>query len=75
MHLQSKRIAHMLIGTALKFFLVVTFFADPSREVFYYGPFTDEEACYRWDYLVKDGAHYVGTCKLLDPATVPRSFT
>jgi hypothetical protein len=61
----------MLIGTALKFFLVVSFFNDPTRELYYYGPFKDEKACYRWDLLAKSGEPHVGTCKLLDPAKVP----
>jgi hypothetical protein len=57
-------------AAAVKFFLVVVFFKF-SPEPVYFGPFETEAACFRWDYLRKSGVYYGGTCKLLDPASVP----
>jgi hypothetical protein len=61
----------MLIGTALKFFLMVVFFSTDEETVHYFGPFENEEACYQWDYLHKAGVLYVGTCKLMESEKLP----
>lgn len=61
----------MLNGLALKFFLVVVFYADDLETLHYFGPFETEDACYSFDYLAKSGVLYMGTCKRMDTALVP----
>jgi hypothetical protein len=60
----------MLIGTALKFFLVAVFLADESETLHYFGPFETEEQCYAFDYLQKANVFYVGMCHRLDTTKV-----
>lgn len=61
----------MLMGTALKYFLLVWFLREDTTEPTYFGPFENEEACWSFDYLQKSGVLYIGTCRLMDTALVP----